>query len=421
MSALAPLLRPRRRCTHRAAARASIAIALSAWLLAGPLSVSAQAAANATPAAAPVNAPVTAPVTAPTPTTPPATTAPMAALPPVPQRLTVALVLPSQATPFARAAETVRQGFFAAHAAGAQDVAIQVIEIDERPEQVLRAMSAARERGAQVLVGPLTRAQVNAAVRTDAGLPVITLSLPDSDVLAAPTLLAFGLSVEQEARAVVRAALDAHAPPPGAPTRLTPRFVLLAGDSPLARRASAAFQAALREAGERVVVLPVTQRYDTLQALGDKVFRAEPEAVFLALDAREAAVVRPRLSHQMALYATSLVNLGGAEGALLAPELEGVRFVDAPWLLEPDHPAVMVFARPATPLSAELNRLYALGIDAYRLALEWASGRQAFALDGVTGSLRVDRAGSARVERTPSFAVFRQGAVARATVPAATR
>jgi hypothetical protein len=388
-------------------------MALAACLLAGPLSVSAQAPANPPPAvAAPVSpdaSAAAAPATAP------------AAAPAAAERLTVALVLPSQTTPFARAAETVRQGFFAAHAVSAQDVSIQVIEIDDRPEQVLRAMSAARERGARVMVGPLTRTQVNAALSTDAGLPVITLAQPDSDVLAAPTLLAFGLSVEQEARAVVRAALDAHAPPPGAPTRLTPRFVLLAGDGPLARRASVAFQAALREAGERVVVLPVAQRYDTLQALGDKVFRAEPEAVFLALDARQAAMVRPRLSHALPLYATSLVNLGGAEGALLAPELEGVRFVDAPWLLEPDHPAVMVFARPAAPLSAELNRLYALGIDAYRLAIEWVSGRQAFTLDGVTGALRVDRAAGARVERTPSFAVFRQGAVARATGLAAAR
>ena len=224
-------------------------MALAACLLAGPLSVSAQAPANPPSVAAPVSPDASAP------TAPP--TAPAAA-PAAAERLTVALVLPSQTTPFARAAETVRQGFFAAHAVSAQDVSIQVIEIDDRPEQVLRAMSAARERGARVMVGPLTRTQ------------------PDSDVLAAPTLLAFGLSVEQEARAVVRAALDAHAPPPGAPPPLTPRFVLLAGDGPLARRASVAFQAALREAGERVVVLPVAQRYDTLQALGDKVFRAEP-------------------------------------------------------------------------------------------------------------------------------------------------
>lgn len=328
-------------------------------------------------------------------------------------KVTVALLLPAQTTPFARAAETVRQGFFAAHAAGSYDLTIQVIEVDERPDHVARAMRGARERGAALLVGPLTRTQVNAAIGIDAGLPVLTLALPDQEVSAASTLLAFGLSVEQEARTVVQAALTQLAPAPGTPTRLTPRFVLLAGESPLARRVSLAFQAALRDAGERVTVVPVAQRYEALQSLGDRVFRAEPEAVFLALDAREAAVVRPRLSHNLLIYATSMVNLGGAEGALLARELEGVRFVDAPWLLEPDHPAVMIYPKPAAPLSAELNRLYALGIDGYRLGIEWLAGREAFMLDGVTGSLRVDRANSLRVERRPSFAVFRNGAVER--------
>lgn len=369
----------------------------------GPLWVSAQTIANE-PAPVDVQPAVTA---VPTEPAPPPT-------PPPGRPPKVALLLPGPSTPFARAAETVRQGFFSAHAATEPEVVVQVIEIDdERPAQVTRALQVARERGAQLVVGPLTRAQVNVALQTDVGLPVITLSLPDNDVLAAPTLLAFGLGIEQEARIVVRAALAQLAPPSGAPTRLSPRFVLLAGDGPLARRASAAFQAELREAGERVTVIDAVQRYDALQTLGDRVFRLEPDAVFLALDAREAAIVRPRLIQEVPLYATSIVNLGGAEGALLAPELDGVRFVDSPWLLEPDHPAVMVFARPEQALSAELQRLYALGIDAFRLAMLWVAGRTEFALDGVTGELRVDRGRSVRVERRPSFAVFRKGAVQR--------
>jgi outer membrane PBP1 activator LpoA protein len=111
------------------------------------------------------------------------------------------------------------------------------------------------------------------------------------------------------------------------------------------------------------------------------------------------------------------VHLGGSESALLANDLEGIHFVDAPWLLEADHPAVMVHARPEQAMSAELNRLYALGIDAYRLAAEWRRRRERFELDGVTGWLQVDRALGARVERWPSFAVFRKGRIERLDVP----
>jgi len=331
---------------------------------------------------------------------------------------TVVLLLPSQSTPFARAAEVVRQGFFAALAAAAQPMTVQMIEIDDEPKEIPRALASARDRGADVIAGPLTRSQVNATMKSNVTLPIVTLSLPDSDVLAPPSLLAFGLSIEEEARAMVQAVVGTIAPlRTGMTTRLTPRFVLLTGEGPLSRRAGIAFRDALREAGERVTMIDVQVKYEALQALGDRVFRAEPDGVFLALDAREAAIVRPRLPHDVSLFGTSQVNLGGPESALLANDLEGIYFVDAPWLLEADHPAVMVHARPDQPLSAELNRLYALGIDAYRLATEWQSGRSRFELDGVTGMLRVDRSLSAQVERWPAFAVFRRGQVERLDVP----
>jgi outer membrane PBP1 activator LpoA protein len=331
---------------------------------------------------------------------------------------TVVLLLPSQSTPFARAAEVVRQGFFAAQTAASQSMTVRVIEIDDDPKQLLRALATARERGADVIAGPLTRPQVNATIKANVTLPTVTLSQPETDALAPPSLLAFGLSIEQEARAMVQAVVGTLAPlRPGMQTRPTPRFVLLIGEGPLSRRAGAAFRDALREAGERVTTFDVEMKYEALQALGDRVFRAEPEGVFLALDAREAAIVRPRLPHDIALFGTSQVNLGGGESTLLSNDLEGVYFVDAPWLLEADHPAVMVHARPEQPLSAELNRLYALGIDAYRLAAEWRSGRSPFELDGVTGTLQVDRAASARVERWPAFGVFRNGRIERVVVP----
>jgi uncharacterized protein len=388
------------------------------------------AGAQAGPPPAPGGAAATSPLAAPSapPAVPPAATAvaPVAASGAAPAAAaipgaaavpaTVVLLLPSQSTPFARAAEVVRQGFSAAQAAAAQSMTVRVIEVDDDPRQLLRALATARECGADVIAGPLTRTQVNAAIRANVPLPMVTLSLPDTDAAAPASLLAFGLSIEQEARAMVQAAVTTLAPA-GAATRPTPRFVLLTGEGALSRRAAAAFRDALRDAGERITVFNVVMKYDALQALGDRVFRAEPDGVFLALDAREAAIVRPRLPHDLVLFATSQVNLGGGEGALLANDLEGVHFVDAPWLLEPDHPAVMVHARPEQPLSAELSRLYALGIDAYRLASEWRTGRQRFELDGVTGVLQVDRAAGARVERWPAFAVYRRGRVERLTVP----
>lgn len=338
-----------------------------------------------------------------------------APLPP-PKPPTIALILPAQTTPFARAAETVRQGFFAAQSVSGTNATIQLVELEEGPVQLAAALKSARDRGADIAVGPLTRDAVNAlgSGRVAAPLPVVTLNLPESDVGLAPHVLAFGVSIELEARQIVAAALrELPMPAPiGAPPA-APRFMVIVGESPLARRMGNAFRDALREAGQAVTLYPMRVSYDTLQALSDAIAAGRLEAVFLALEARDAAAVRPRLPPALRLYATSQVNLGGAEAALLAPELEGVNFVDMPWLLEPDHLAVVVHPKPEQALSGELQRLYALGIDAFRLAIEWVQGRRSFGLDGVTGALGVDRDRSARVERVPTLAVFRNGKVER--------
>lgn len=405
--------RPRARLAASRVALLTALSAICAVLL--PLSVSAQ-----TPATQPVP-PAAAPAAATPPALPAAAPAsPTAASPAGAAPVTVALLLPPQSSPFARAAEVVRQGAFAAQAVGGTEVTLQVVEVDDRPERVQEALLRARERGAQVVLGPLTRTQVAAAAQSRVPLPMVMLNHAEQDSAALPTVLALGLTIEQEVRALVRGSLRQLVPSAnptlgGAP-RLTPRVVIVAGDTALARRATAALRDALRDAGERYTLLSFAPKFDALTALGERIAAAQPEAIYLALDAREAAIARPRLPRDVPIFGTSQVNLGGAEGALLAPDLEGVVFVDAPWLLEPDHPAVMVYAKPAQPLSAELQRLYALGIDGYRLAVEWAGGRSQFTLDGVTGWLQVDRARSARVERWPSFAVFRGGRIERIEV-----
>jgi outer membrane PBP1 activator LpoA protein len=84
---------------------------------------------------------------------------------------------------------------------------------------------------------------------------------------------------------------------------------------------------------------------------------------------------------------------GGRAEAIHNHDLNGIRLLDMPWLIEPDHPAVMVYARPPQPLAAELERLYALGIDAARLAellLERPLG-PALSVDGVSGRLTLER------------------------------
>ena len=96
------------------------------------------------------------------------------------------------------------------------------------------------------------------------------------------------------------------------------------------------------------------------------------------------------------------------------PELNGVRLLDIPWQLQPDHAAVMIYPRAVVDAdqkrSADMERLYALGIDAFRVALLVAQQQKQFEVDGVTGRLKAsfDKDG-AHFTRIEPFAMYRDG------------
>jgi outer membrane PBP1 activator LpoA protein len=350
----------------------------------------------------------------------PASTAIRSTVPAVADRAgrpTILLLLPAQSTAFALPAEALREGFFAAHKVSGDDIAIQVVELDDSADQLGVALASARDRGVGIVVGPLPRTAVTDVVEGQrASLPLLALNFPESDGAAPTTMLAMALSVEYEAQRIARLALSEFVGVRTADTR--PRIAVVTRPGGIERRIAQAYVSALRSQGE------VPQLVEWTPATAAKVAAqlATPtlEAVFLALTARDAAQLRALIPRQAQIFGTSLLYIGdprtSPDAATLAYDLEGVRFVDMPWLLEPDHAGVMVYPAPANPLPTELVRLYALGIDAYRLAAVWMKGERRFDLDGVTGRLQVDRAKSLRVERTPVLAIYRGGAVQRIDV-----
>ena len=78
------------------------------------------------------------------------------------------------------------------------------------------------------------------------------------------------------------------------------------------------------------------------------------DMVFLALDAKKARQVRPYIDSSVSIYATSQIFSGNNQGTLNF-DLNGIRFVDMPWLLQSDHPAVMVYPRPKSAVFVDLG------------------------------------------------------------------
>ena len=112
--------------------------------------------------------------------------------------------------------------------------------------------------------------------------------------------------------------------------------------------------------------------------------------VFLALPPEEARAVRPFIPSALATYATSLSVNPRAE-PVVNLDLQGLRYVEMPWFVQPDHPAVMAYPQPKSPLTVDQERLYAFGIDAYRLTVLLLRGEaRRGALDGVTGRIALE-------------------------------
>ena len=357
--------------------------------LAVPFDVApAPAAASAPAALAPADTPVVVPSAA-------------AAVLTNPLRQGIVLILPGKAPAFSRAAEVTRAGFMAAREAAKEKLDVTMIETDGTAEG---ARSAYRDGSARalVVVGPLTRTEVGALVGETMLVPTLVLNLPEAPAnapLAAPRLptrmSALALNIELEARSAARAVYSAD----------TRTAVVVTTNSVLQKRAAAAFTEAWINLGGNIG--EAVEFSGSLARVRQGVDKAKSEIVFLAADAQNARLLRPYLGRNTTVIATSQVYAGAPKSeAQKFYDMKGIRFIDMPWLHQSERSAAHGIARPEAPLSADLERLYALGIDAYRIAQELARGRADFDLDGVTGRLHVH---AGLIEREPIQAEYRDG------------
>ena len=316
-----------------------------------------------------------------------------------PQVPHIALLLPLDSPAFAKPAEAVRNGFLAAaKVQGSAPLPLRIYPVADGERAIVAEYRRALENGARLVVGPLTRSGVSAVA--DSALvvvPTVALNVPERVVAGQRDLYVLSLQAESEARQVAQLARQ-----DGRKSAVT----LYAG-TPLFRRIQQAFGEEFTRLGGTIVAeFAFSADPSELARIKQSAATSTADAAFLALDFRRARLARAYLG-SMEIYATSHVNPGEA-GPLSGFDLANVRFLDMPWLLQPDHPAVMVYPRPDFR-DADLDRLYALGIDAFRVAQELLAGRSLVALDGVTG--RLSLGADHQFSRTLTSAQFSGGKI----------
>jgi len=383
----------------------------------------------------------------------------------------IALLLPQEG-PLANAAAAVRDGFLAAYfSAPLGATRPDVFHYDTSEGEILDIYQRAVTEGADLIIGPLDKANVHALASAPLTRPVLALntlerntsedssSIPNGgidelesalalqsvipalplhednltaplaeDQLFAPRLYQFGLAAEEEARQVAHFA------------RLEGRrnVMLIVADAGWASRSADAFTDVWQAAGGRVLgrstfagtgdyssiikqallIDQSEQRYQQLRRTLGKGAEFEPrrrqdvDMIFLVANPTQALQIKPTLAFHYAadlpVYATSQVYSG--KPSATDSDLAGIRFNTLPWLFDQQSPEKRTLAQH-TEVPEAYMRLQAMGVDAYHLYARLPQLRQlpGARVFGATGQLSLD--GEGHIQRELIWARFdRNGA-----------
>ena len=335
----------------------------------------------------------------------------------------IALLLP-QSGQLASVSRALRDGFMAAHyqaqQAGQNPPGIQFYDSSRRTS-LDDFYRQAQADGVQLVVGPLEKPLVK-QLNSRSQLPITTLALNYSEGTQGPAqLFQFGLAAEDEAREVAR---RAHA------DGLT-RAGAMVPKGEWGERVLKAFRQEWEASGGTIVGIEYIDKPVALaQQVAELVqlrnagksgaeqpsHRQDLEFIFLAATPQQAQQIKPTLNYQYAgdlpVYATS--HVFSASGDLNQyKDMNGVRFCETPWLLEPANPLRQQVSAQWPQAGGSLGRLYAMGIDAYRLtpSLGQLKALPGTRVDGLSGSLSMSP--TQRVERQLPWAEFVNGQIQR--------
>lgn len=346
----------------------------------------------------------------------------------------IALLLP-QDGPLASVSKALREGFMAAHyqaqQAGQKPPSIEFYD-SSRLSSLDDFYRKAQAAGVQLVVGPLEKPLVK-QLATRSQLPITTLALNYSEGEQGPAqLFQFGLAAEDEAREVSRRARadGLHRAAVLVPKGEWGDRVLKAFrqdweanggsvigiervDQPVALAQQIADLFRLRQSESRAKSLQSTVG---TQVAAQPSRRQDIEFIFLASTPQQAQQIKPTLNFQYAgdvpVYATS--NVFSASGDQNQyNDMNGVMFCETPWLLDANGLLRRQVTAQWPQAGGSLGRLYAMGVDAYRLAprLGQLKALPDSRIEGESGSLGM--AAGQRIERQLPWAKFVNGQVTR--------
>jgi uncharacterized protein len=297
------------------------------------------------------------------------------------------LILPLESPTYGRAADAVKSGFLAAAARAGSSSRVRVIGHGD--DGVLPAIASAEASGVALVVGPLTRDDVKTVLTMSPSRPrLLALNQSDDGMALPPDTYTLALSVDSDAALLARTARADG----------VRSIASVTADGPLQQRFVAAFEAEWRRGGASP---PRLYRFDPnpemLGLLRREIAARPTDAIVLAVDGEYAALTKSFLPPGP-VYAIS--QIADELPTPISHDLDGVRYVEVPWLADPADPTLAALPR-ANLGNPVAERLYALGLDAFTLAQMLAEPvpPMSVEVDGAIGHLSL----------TPSRSFARQG------------
>jgi outer membrane PBP1 activator LpoA protein len=293
---------------------------------------------------------------------------------------------------------TVRDGFLSAfYEQGGQSIAVQLYDTGGTPEKTRIAYESAMAKGATLIVGPLTKVELQALVATKPTLPILALNTLSSRPVS--QLYQFALLPEDEITSIANFAwMQGYR-----------RIVIVASANERGKRLAKYFKEQWEKKGGKILktesITKNNKTQERLESIASAYAELEegseqlPDAFFLATSADIARQIKPLLDFHYRpntpVLATANVYTG-VPMPLKDQDLGGIVFCDMPWILEESgtiaekrHQAQRVWSNS----DKEAPRLFALGMDAFAIATQWSTfvGNKNVTLQGMSGQLQVDK------------------------------
>ena len=339
----------------------------------------------------------------------------------------IALLLPLYGK-YLKTSEAIQDGFLAAWYDSPQRPTISIYNTAD--EDILDIYRETWGNHVDFIVGPLQKENIQRIVeQNELDVPTLALNYIESDTIQHKNLFQFGLSPENEAEETAkRAWFDKHA-----------RALAITPQSEWGKRTYNAFKKQWESQGNKILEHlwfdPKITDYGTLvrnilnldknkqrvqkleRTIGLKLIskariRQDADMIFIAAQSQSIMQIIPQLKFYGAkgipVYTTSHIYSMTTEKTT---DMNGVRFVDMPWVLEIRRELSILHSQLDNLRSikrSNYRRLYALGIDAYHLIprLNKLEKEKHSIFNGETGDLSVK---NKKIKRSLVWGIFIDG------------